>query len=327
MLGQSRRVFITLLGSAAAARPLGAWAQEPGRIYRIGSLHQAPRNAAHHVAFFAVLEQNEFVEDRNLVVDRRGYGMSAEQFAGLAKQHVDDHVDLILCGGDAAGRAAQAASRTIPVVVLADDMVRAGLVSSLQKPGGNITGVSIFAAELNGKRLELLIEAVPSARRIAILSDPESTTAVQLQALQDVAKSHDVELLIHQAGKREAIVSALDAAKATGATALNVLASALFFNNRQSIFRQVAALRLPAMYQWPEMAEAEGLLAYGPRIIQIYRDIIARQVVAVMRGTKPAELPVEQPTRFDLVVNLKAAGAIGLELPAGLVLRADRLIE
>jgi putative ABC transport system substrate-binding protein len=206
-------------------------------------------------------------------------------------------------------------------------MVRAGLVSSLQKPGGNITGVSIFAAELNGKRLELLIEAVPSARRIAILSDPESTTAVQLQALQDVAKSHDVELLIHQAGKREAIVSALDAAKATGATALNVLASALFFNNRQSIFRQVAALRLPAMYQWPEMAEAEGLLAYGPRIIQIYRDIIARQVVAVMRGTKPAELPVEQPTRFDLVVNLKAAGAIGLELPAGLVLRADRLIE
>ncbi|HKO69853.1 MAG TPA: ABC transporter substrate-binding protein [Bradyrhizobium sp.] len=327
MLGQSRRVFITLLGSAAAARPLGAWAQEPGRIYRIGSLHQAPRNAAHHVAFFAVLEQNGFVEDRNLVVDRRGYGMSAEQFAGLAKQHVDDHVDLILCGGDAAGRAAQAASRTIPVVVLADDMVRAGLVSSLQKPGGNITGVSIFAAELNGKRLELLIEAVPSARRIAILSDPESTTAVQLQALQDVAKSHDVELLIHQAGKREAIVSALDAAKATGATALNVLASALFFNNRQSIFRQVAALRLPAMYQWPEMAEAEGLLAYGPRIIQIYRDIIARQVVAVMRGTKPAELPVEQPTRFDLVVNLKAAGAIGLELPAGLVLRADRLIE
>lgn len=198
MLGQSRRVFITLLGGAAAARPLGAWAQEPGRIYRIGGLHQSPRNAAHHVAFFAVLEQNGFVEGRNLVVDRRGYGMSAEQFAGLAKQHVDDHVDLILCGGDAAGRAAQAATSTIPIVVLADDMVRAGLVSSLQKPGGNITGVSIFAAELNGKRLELLIEAVPSARRIAVLSDPESTTAVQLQALQDVAKSHDVEPLIHQ---------------------------------------------------------------------------------------------------------------------------------
>jgi putative ABC transport system substrate-binding protein len=253
--------------------------------------------------------------------------MSAEQFVQLAKQHVQDHVDLLLCGGDAAGRAAQEATSTIPIVVLADDMVRAGLVSSLRKPGGNITGVSIFAAELNGKRQELLMEAVPSARRIAVLSDPESTPAEQLQALQDGAMSRRVELSIYQAGKREEIAVALDAAKASGATALNVLASALFFNNRQIIFQHVAALQMPAMYQWPEMAEVDGLLGYGPRIIQIYRDIIARQVVSVLRGTKPAEMPVEQPTRFDLVINMKAAGAIGLELPAGLILRADRLVE
>ncbi len=321
-----RREFIALVGGAAACS-LAAHAQEPGRNYRIGGLHQSPRNAAHHIAFFAVLEQNGFVEGRNLVADRRGYGMSAEQFAGLAKQHVEDHVDVLLCGGDAAGRAAQEATSTIPIVVLADDMVRAGLVSSLRKPGGNVTGVSIFAAELNGKRQELLMEAVPNARRIAVLSDPESTTAMQLKALQDMSKLRKVELSIHQAGKREEIVSALEAAKAAGATTLNVLASALFFNNRQSIFERLAALRMPAMYQWPEMAETQGLLAYGPRIVQIYRDIIARQVVAVMRGTKPAEMPVEQPTQFDLVINLKVAASIGLELPADLVLRADRLIE
>jgi putative ABC transport system substrate-binding protein len=321
-----RREFLCMLGGVAAW-PLTARAQEPGRIYRIGGLHQSPRNAAHHVAFFAVLEQLGFVEGRNLLADRSGYGISAEQFAGLANQHVRDHVDVLLCGGDTAGRAAQEATSTIPIVVLADDMVRAGLVSSLRKPGGNITGVSIFAAELNGKRQELLMEAVPSARRIAVLSDPESTPAEQLQALQDAARSRRVEVSIQQAGKREEIAVALDAAKASGATALNVLASALFFNNRQIIFQRVAALQMPAIYQWPEMAEVDGLLGYGTRIIQIYRDIIARQVGAILRGAKAEEMPVEQPTRFDLVINMKAAGAIGLELPAGLVLRADRLIE
>lgn len=321
-----RRQFLGALGGAATWS-LMAHAQEPGRIYKIGGLHQSPRNAAHHIAFFAVLEEFGFVEGRNLVADRRGYGMSAEQFAGLAKQHVQDHVDVLLCGREAAGRAAQEATSVIPIVVVADDMVRAGLVSSLRNPGANTTGASIFAAELNGKRQEFLMEAVPTASCIAVLSDPVSTTAAQLQALQNAARLRNVELSIHQAGKREEIALAIDAAKASGATALNVLASALFFNNRQIIFQHVAALRMPAIYQWPEMAEADGLLAYGPRIVQIYKDIIARQVLAVLRGAIPAEMPVEQPTRFDLVINLKVAGVIGLELPASLVLRADRLIE
>ena len=132
---------------------------------------------------------------------------------------------------------------------------------------------------------------------------------------------------VHQITNPNEIAPAIDAAKASGATALNVLASALLFNNRQIILQRVAALRLPAIYQWPEMADEDGLLGYGPRIVQIYRDIIARQFVKVLRGTKPAEIPVEQPTRFEFVVNLKAAKAIGLEVPAGLVLRADKVIE
>jgi putative tryptophan/tyrosine transport system substrate-binding protein len=322
-----RREFLGLVGGAALAWPQTARGQGAGRVYQIGSLHQSPRTAAHHVAFFAVLGQQGFFEGRNLIADTQGYGMSAEQFAGVAQKHVQDGVDVLLCGGEVAGRAAQQATSTIPIVVLADDMARAALVSSLRKPGGNMTGVSIFAAELNGKRHEILMEAVPSARRIAILADPVSASAAQLQALRDVTQSRSVELTIHEATKREEIGPALDAVKASGATALNVLASALLFNNRQIILQRVAELQLPAIYQWPEMAETDGLLGYGPRIVQIYRDMIARQVVAILRGANPAEMPVEQPTRFDLVINLRAARAIGLELPASLVLRADRLIE
>jgi putative ABC transport system substrate-binding protein len=171
------------------------------------------------------------------------------------------------------------------------------------------------------------MEAVPGARHIAILADPASTNTAQLQALRNVTQSRGVELTIHEATKREEIRPALDAAKASGAMALNVLASALLFNNRQIILQRAAELQLPAIYQWPEMAEADGLLGYGPRLVQIYRDMMARQVVAVFRGAVPAEMPVEQPTHFELVINLRAARAIGLELPANLVLRADRLIE
>jgi putative ABC transport system substrate-binding protein len=322
-----RREFLGLTGGAALAWPLTARAQEAGRVYRIGSLHQSPRNAAHHLAFFAVLQQRGFVEGQNLIAGQQGYGVSVDQFDGLARKYVQDHVDLFLCGGDVAGRAAQQATSTIPIVVLADDMARAGLVSSLRNPGGNITGVSIFAAELNGKRQQILMEAVPSARRIGALADPDSTSTAALKALHDVAQSHGVELTIHEVTKREDIGPALNAVKASGATALNVLASALLFNNRQIILQRVAELQLPAIYQWPEMAEADGLLGYGPRLVQIYRDMITRQVVAVLRGTNPKEIPVEQPTHFELVINLRATKAIGLELPSSLVLRADRLIE
>jgi putative ABC transport system substrate-binding protein len=137
----------------------------------------------------------------------------------------------------------------------------------------------------------------------------------------------NVELSVHWVTKRDEIAPAIDAAKSSGAGALNVMASALLFNNREIIFQRVVALKLPAIYQWPEMADVDGMLGYGPRIVQIYRDILARQVVAVLRGAKPADIPVEQPTRFELVINLNAAKAIGHEVPASLVLRADKVIE
>jgi putative ABC transport system substrate-binding protein len=143
----------------------------------------------------------------------------------------------------------------------------------------------------------------------------------------DAARAHSVELSIDQITSREQIAPAVDRAKASGAGALNVLASALLFNNRQIILGRAASLRLPAIYQWPEVAEERGLLGYGPRLVQVYRDLLSRHVVNVLRGAKPADLPVEQPTRFELVINLQAAKAIGHEVPAGLVLRADEVIE
>ena len=322
-----RREFITLLSGAATVWPLAARGQQPGRIYRLGSLHSAPRDAPHQAALLDDLRRLGFAEGQNLAVDWNGYSLSAEQFEQHAVELVNAGVDVIAAGGDAAVRAAQRATTSIPILALTDDMVGQGFVRSLAQPGGNITGVTILASELDGKRQEILIEAVPGVRRIAALADTHTTTPSRLTELEDAARARGVALSIHRVGRSEEIANAIDAAKAADAGALNVLASALLFNNRTVIFDRVAALRLPAVYQWPEMAEQGGLIGYGPLIVQLYRDIMSRQLAKLLRGIKPADLPVEQPTRFELVINLKAAKAIGHEVPAGLVLRADKVIE
>jgi len=234
--------------------------------------------------------------------------------------------EAILCGGDAAIRAAQAATLNIPIVAITDDMVGAGLVRSLARLGGNTTGVSILAADLDGKRQEVLLEFLPAVRRLAALSDAQNNTPAQLQALLDIARTRGVELSIHRVERNEDIGSAVDAAKAGGAEALNVLASPLLHGNRRAIFVRTTELRLPAIYQWPETAQEGGLLAYGPRFTEVFRQL-ARQLVTVLRGANPADLPVEQPTKFELVVNLRTAKAIGLDFPPTLLARADEVIE
>jgi putative tryptophan/tyrosine transport system substrate-binding protein len=205
-------------------------------------------------------------------------------------------------------------------------MVGQGLVDSLARPGGNTTGTSIFATELDGKRHEILIEAVPKLRRLAILAD-KSTGSREFVALQDAARARGVELLIHQIASAEEITAAIDSAKASGAAALNVLSSPFLYGNRQIIMQRVAALRLPAIYQFPEEAEEGGFVAYGPRLIPIFRELVAEQLVKLLRGVKPADIPVEQPTRFELVINLKTANALGITVPATLVARADKVID
>ena len=322
----NRRAFITLLGAALAC-PFAARAQEPGRTYRLGGLHIAPRDAPHHVAFFEELRRFGFVEGQNLRVDSGGYGLRVDELAEHALGLVKARVDVILAGGDPAVRAAQRATAEIPILGLTDDMVGKGFVRSLAKPGGNTTGVTILASELDGKRQEILIEAMPGVSRIAALLDGATTPLSHLEELARAARARGVELSLHRASRPEEIAPAIDAAKASGARALNVLASAFLFNNRPIIFERVAALRLPAVYQWPEIADEGGLIGYGPRIVQLYRDVMARQVVRLMRGANPADIPVEQPTKFELVVNLKTARALGLDLPSNLAARADGVIE
>ena len=206
-------------------------------------------------------------------------------------------------------------------------MLGQGLVNSLARPGGNTTGVSVLATELDGKREEFLIEAVPGLRRMAILADSKVTRSSELQALQEAARTRGVEASMHRVASTEEIPATLDTAKASGVAALNVLSSPLLYANRQLIMDRVAALRLPAVYPFPEEAEEGGFVGYGPTIVQIFRDIMAQKLVKLLRGVKPADIPVEQPTHFELWINLKTANRLGVTVPETLLARADKVIE
>jgi putative tryptophan/tyrosine transport system substrate-binding protein len=322
-----RREFIRVLGGAAVAWPLVTRAQEPGRTYRLGVLLLSPRNTPYNVALLDAVKPDGFIDGKNLVVDDRGFRLRVDELADHASAIVKAEVDVIVCSGDPCVRAAQRATKTIPILALSEDMVRSGFAASLANPGGNTTGVSILASELNSKRQEILLEVVPGVGRMAALADPNSSSPQQLQALHDTAHARGIDLLIYQVTKAEEITDAIDAAKKSGATALNVLASAFLWNNRQIILPRVAALGLPAIYQFPAAAEEGGFIAYGTDLDQIYRNIWARQLVKLLRGVKPGDIPVEQPTKFALVVNLKTAAALGLTIPESFLMRADKVIE
>jgi len=320
-----RREFISLLGGAAAW-PLASRAQQPARTYRLAFVSANPREAAQHMALLDELRRSGFVEGQNLVVDQRGFSTDYDKFPEVAAAIVKSPVDAIVCSGEIALKAAQQATRTVPILGVADDMLAAGLVRSLARPGGNITGISILATELDGKRQQLLMEILPKARRMAALADPNSTEADRLKTLQDAARASGVELSRHMVDNAEKIVPAIDEAKTFGAEAINFLSSPLFTSNRHVIIERVGALRLPSIHHLPEIVEDGGLIGYGARLTLMYRQM-ARLLVKVLRGTAPADLPVEQPAIFELVVNLKTARSIGLAVPPTLLLRADKLIE
>jgi len=325
-----RRTFITLLGGATAAWPLAARAQEAGRTYRLGFLLPTARQAPQVEAFFDELQLNGFVEGKNLVVIPDGFEATDDNLAERAAALINAAPDAIVAGPAPPLRALQAITRSVPLVGMSEDMVGEGLVASLARPGGNITGISLLSPELDGKRQDILIEAIPGARRIAAMADSRQTPPYHLQTLQHAARSRGVELAVFGVNGPEEIASAIDAAKAGGAEALNFLATPLFSlpgtRNNAIVMERIAALRLPAMFQWPETAEAGALAGYGPRFTDMYRQR-SRMVAKILRGANPAGMPVEQPDRFQLVINVKAAKALGHEVPAGLVLRADEVIE
>jgi putative ABC transport system substrate-binding protein len=321
-----RREFITLVG-ATVTSPFVSMAQEAGRTYRVGGLSSGPRNSPTMFAMFDELRRFGFTEGQNLTIVWRQYTLHIDLISEFAADLVKSKVDVILAVGDAAIRAAQQATTTIPILGSTDDMVEAGLVKSLARPEGNTTGTSILSAELDGKRQEILIEAFPGLRRMAALADSNRTFGSRLQALEETAHAHGIELSVHRIARPEDIPAAIDAAKVSGAAALNVLASPMLYSSRRIVMQSVAAVSLPAIYALPEQAEEGGFLAYGPRIVYIFRELMAQQLVKLLRGAKPADIPVEQPTKFELVVNLKTANALGVTVPATLVARADKVIE
>jgi putative tryptophan/tyrosine transport system substrate-binding protein len=320
-----RREFIALMG-ASVAWPFAPMALEPGRIYRLGSLEPNPRDWPVALAYFDELQRRGFIEHQNLKIDYRNFAPHVDLISEYVAELVKAKPDVIFAGGGVAVRAVQQATNTIPIVGVSDDMVGEGLVESLARPSGNTTGISILATELDGKRQEILIEAVTGIRRMAALADSKVTPVAKLNEMQEAARAQNIELSIHRVASGDEIMAAIDMAKSSGATALNVLASPMLFGNHQLIMDRVAALRLPAMYHWPELAEEGGFTAYGPRITYI-RVLSARQTVKVLQGVKPAGIPIEQPTQFELVINLKTANALGVTVPATLLARADKVIE
>jgi putative ABC transport system substrate-binding protein len=321
-----RRELVILLGAALLRAPVGH-AQQPGRTYRLGLITPFSRGSIRYVQFFGELAHQGFVEGKNLRVDPRGFNTPIDRFYAVAVEMVHGGVDAIACAGGAWGSAAlQRATRTVPLVVVSDDFLKDKLVTSLAHPGGNITGVSIFATELDGKRQQLLLELVPGARHIAALADPRTTPPSELEALQKAARAKGVALTIVRARRRAEIAGAIAAAKRSGAEALNVLASLMFYTNRKLIHEEAAKADLPAIYQWPDDAEEGGFAGYGPSHASIQR-MWARVVAQVLRGAKPAQLPVEQPDRFEFVINLKTAKALGLKVPPSILARADEVIR
>jgi putative ABC transport system substrate-binding protein len=322
-----RREFITLIAGAIVTRPFAAMAQQAGRTYRLGCLLSLTRDAPVNVAFFDELRRLGFIEGQNLTVEYRAYGLHFDLLSQYAAELVKARVDVIATGGEEAVRALQEATKTIPIVAIVSDMLGSGLVNSLARPNGNTTGVNILAIETDGKRQEILIEAVPGLRRMAVLADGYYTTVAKLDALQEAARANNVELSVYRVTRGEEIAAALDMAQASGSTALNILASPLFYTNRRLIIDRLAALRLPTIYEYPETAEEGGFAAYGPRLNQLWADVAPRQIVELFHGAKVADIPVQQPTRFELVINLKTAHAQGVTVPPTLLVRADKVIE
>jgi putative ABC transport system substrate-binding protein len=320
-----RRDFIAGLGGTAAM-PFAARAQDAGRTYRLGMLSANAKEVPQLGAFFDELKRSGFVEGQNLAVEFRRFAAAGDDALKVATELVKSNVEVIVCNGLGAVSRAQAVTRTIPIFGLSDDMVAAGLVQSLARPGGNTTGISILAPELDGKRQDILIEMIPGARRLGVLADATVTTPQQLRTLEAAARVRNIELSIHTVRRADEIAAAIDRAKAADVAALNVLSASLFSIHRKVVIDRITALKLPAIYQWPEMAEEGGLAAYGPRIVQIFRQL-ARQVVKALNGTRPGDIPVEQPTSFELVINLRTAKTVGLEIPLALMLRADKVIE
>jgi len=329
-----RRAFLGAVTGGLLAAPLAAEAQQAGKVARLGYLVAASLATSPHLheAFRQGLRDIGYVEGRNLAIEYRSAEGRFERFPALAAELVALKVDVIVAVNPQAALAAKQATKTLPVVFIGvGDPVTDGLVTSLARPEGNVTGLSLSPSpELVGKRLQLLTQLVPGVSRVAVLWQPggvpEPTEKIFLKEADVAARALGVRLQFFETRSPEDFERAFsDMAKArTGA--LTAFPSTMFFNERRRLVDVAAKHQLPAVHTVREFADAGGLLAYGPDVAYAYRRV-ATYVDKILKGSKPAELPVEQPTKFELVINLKTAKALGLTIPPSLLARADQVIE
>jgi putative ABC transport system substrate-binding protein len=324
----TRRAFVTLVGGAAAW-PLAAHAQEASKLPTIGFLGAStPSTAAQWVAAFVQrLRELGWTEGRNVALEFRWAEGHTDRFVAITAEFVRLKVDVIMVYGQPAAVAAkQAASGTPIIFTLVGDPIGTGLVANLARPGGNVTGLSTQYPDIAGKRLELLREAVPSFRRLAIMGNAdEPSIAVEMGELKATAHALGFEAVISEIRRAEDIAPAFDALK-DGADALYVRADPLMLSNLVRINTLALAARLPTMHGSREYVQAGGLISYGPHFPDLFRRA-AEYVDKILRGAKPADIPVEQPTKFEVVINLTTAKALGLTIPPTLLARADEVIE
>ena len=324
----NRREFITLLGGAAVAWPLVARAQQPA-MPAIGFLQTGAPGATAHMtaAFHRGIKETGYVEGQNVEVVYRYADGQYDRLPSLVADLVRRQVALIGAFGPPAAQAAKAATTTIPIVFTSTDPVKYGLVASLNRPGGNVTGVHVLTTDLEGKRLELLSELVSVSAPVAGLINPKGDYAEE-QAKDLQAGAHRIgrQILILNASSERDIDTAFRTLVAGRAAGLLVAADPFFDSRREQLVVLASYHAIPAIYQWREYALASGLMTYGSSITDLYRQA-GVYAGRVLKGERPSDLPVVQPTKFDLVINLKSAKALGLEIPAKLLALADEVIE
>jgi len=327
-----RRAFIGTLAGGLLTAPLAAEAQQAARAARIGYLVPNLAQAPHLLeAFRQGLRHLGYVEGRDVVIEYRDAGGTIERFPVLAAELVALKVDVIVAPSTPATLAAKQATRTIPIVFIgAGDPVTSGLVASLARPGGNVTGLSVLSTELTGKWLELLKQAVPGVSRVAALWQPgamdERTDKDMQKGAEVAAQALGVRLQFVEARGPADFDRAFSDMTRERAGALTVRPAPMFISERRRLVDLAAKNRLPAVYAWREFVDAGGLMSYGPNAADMYRRA-ATYVDKILKGTKPADLPVEQPTKFELVINLRTAKALGLTIPQSVLGRADEIIQ
>jgi putative ABC transport system substrate-binding protein len=325
-----RREFITLLGGAAVVWPLPLSAQQPAKVPRIGFLGNSTATLEAHLVgpFRDGLRDLGYEEGRNIVIEYRWAEGRYDRFPALIAELIALKVDVIVTAGTPASLAVKKATSSIPLVMVAvGDPVATGLVASLARPGGNITGVTSIAAEIEGKRLELLREVVPELSHIAVLWNAASPIQViQEKETRAAAQVLGMKMLSLGVRTREEIEDAFAAIVRERPGALFVLADRLFLHHRTRIMDFAVQHRLPGVHAYRELVEVGGLMSYGPSYADMHQRA-AIYVDKILKSEKPADLPVERPVKFVLVLNLKAAKALGLTVPASVILRADEVIE